>query len=74
MVCSHCVDANIPENKNEFVKGCETAWSVSVRKHKTCEMHIHAAEVLKNRIKEVQGNFIYLTNLPFSVSHYFVFH
>lgn len=53
MVCSYCVDPNIPENKNEFVKGCKTAWSISVRKHKTCEMHTDAAEVLKNRIKEV---------------------
>ena len=25
MVCSYCVDANIPENKTEFIKGCKTA-------------------------------------------------
>ena len=48
MVCSYCVDANVHENKTEFVKGC------NVRKHETSEVHIHATEVLKNRMKEVR--------------------
>ena len=53
MVCSYCVDANVHENKTEFVKGCKSAQIKSVRKHETSEVHIHAAEVLKNRMKEV---------------------
>ena len=53
MVCSYCVDANIPENKTKFVKGCKTARIDSLQKHETSEMHMHAAEVLKNRMKEV---------------------
>lgn len=54
MVCSYCVDANFHENKTEFVKGCKSARIESVRKHETSEVHIHAAEVLKNRMKEVR--------------------
>jgi hypothetical protein len=72
MVCSYCVDANVPENKTEFVKGCKTARIDSVRKHETSEMHMHAAEVLKNRMKEVSK--FYLLNKFAILCFTFVFH
>lgn len=56
MVCSYCVDTNVhlPENRAKFVKGCKTARIDSVRELETSEMHMHAAKVLKNRMKEVR--------------------
>ena len=53
MICSYCVDAKISETKTEFVAGCKPARIESVKKHETSEKHIHAAEVIKSRMKEV---------------------
>ena len=64
MICSYCVDAKIPETKTEFVAGCKSARIESVKKHETSEVHVHAAEVIKSRMKEV-GYSVNLTVLSY---------
>ena len=64
MICSYSVDAKIPETKTQFVAGCKSAHIESVKKHETSEVHAHAAEVIKSRMKEV-GYSVNLTVLSY---------